>query len=42
MKVTMAEWLDGSIHILYKNKELLYEELSLQVLKKVRMGKKVC
>ena len=34
MKVTVAEWLDGSIHILYKNKELLYEELSLKAFKK--------
>jgi len=41
MKVTVAEWLDGSIHILSKNKELLYEELSLQTLKQVRMGKQL-
>ena len=41
MKVTVAEWLDGSTHILYKNKELLYEELSLQTLKKARMGKQL-
>jgi hypothetical protein len=41
LKVTIAEWLDGSIHILYKNKELLYEELSLQTLKQVRMGKQL-
>jgi transposase len=41
MKVTVAEWLDRSIHILFKNKELLYEELSLQTLKQVRMGKQL-
>jgi hypothetical protein len=41
MKVMVAEWLAGSIHILYKNRELLYEELSLQTLKQVRMGKQL-
>lgn len=31
-KVIVAEWLDGSIHILYQKKEVAYEEISHQVL----------
>jgi len=41
IEVKVAAWLDGSNHILYKIKELLYEEPSLQVLKQARMGKQL-
>jgi transposase len=40
-KVTVAEWLDGTIHILYQRKEVPYEEINPQILKKVRMGKRL-
>ena len=32
-KVTIAEWLDKSIHILYENREIPYEEITTDVLK---------
>jgi transposase len=41
MKVIVAEWLDGSIHILYKKKELLYEEINYQVLKNARSERRM-
>jgi hypothetical protein len=37
-KVTVAEWLDGSIHILF---EIPYGELNPQILQKVRMGRRL-
>jgi len=40
-KVIVTEWLDGTIHILYQRKEVPYEEIDPQVLKKVRMGKRL-
>ena len=40
-KVTVAEWLDGTIHILYQRKEVPYEEIDPQILKKARMGKRI-
>jgi transposase len=40
-KVTVAEWLDGSIHILHQRKEVPYEEINPQVLQKVRMGRQL-
>jgi hypothetical protein len=40
-KVTIAEWLDGSIHILHQRKEVPYEEINPQVLQKVRMGRRI-
>jgi hypothetical protein len=36
-KVLVAEWLDGSIHILHQRKEVPYEEISHQVLQKIRI-----
>ena len=36
MKVTVAEWLDGSIHILCGKKEIPYEEITQQVLQRAR------
>jgi hypothetical protein len=41
MKVTVAEWLDGSIHILYEKKEIAYEEITQQVLQRVRKGERL-
>lgn len=38
MKVTVAEWLDGSIHILYEKKEIPYEEITQQLLQRAREG----
>ena len=32
-KVTVAEWLDKSIHILYENREIPYEEITADVLR---------
>lgn len=32
-KVTVAEWLDGTIHLIYKNEELRYEELKFKPIK---------
>ena len=40
-KVTVARWLDGSIHILHQKKEVPYEEINLHVLQKVRMGRRL-
>ncbi|MHA1938020.1 MAG: ISNCY family transposase [Candidatus Thorarchaeota archaeon] len=40
-KVTIAEWLDGFIHILHQRKEVPYEEINPQVLQKVRMGRRI-
>jgi hypothetical protein len=46
-KVTVAEWLDGSIHILHelpntrRKIEVSYEELNPQILQKVRMGRRL-
>jgi len=40
-KVTVAEWLDGSIHILYQRKEVPYKEISHHVLQKIRMGRRI-
>ena len=40
-KVTVAHWLDGSIHILHQGKEVPYEEIDSEVLKKVRMGRRI-
>jgi transposase len=40
-KVTVAKWLDGSIHILYQKKEVPYEEINPQILQKVRMGRRL-
>jgi transposase len=40
-KVTVAEWLDGSIHILHRGKEVPYEEINPQVLQKIRMGRQL-
>jgi transposase len=41
MKVIVAEWLDGSIHILYKKKELPYDEITHQVLQQGRSERQV-
>lgn len=38
-KVTFAQLLDGSIHILHKNKDVPYEEIDHQVLQKRTDGK---
>lgn len=35
-KVTVAEWLDGSVHILAKKKELPYTEITAQLLEQER------
>ena len=35
-KVTVADWLDGSVHILAKTKELTYTEITDQVLEQAR------
>jgi hypothetical protein len=35
-KVTVAQWLDGSIHILYQKKEVPYEEVTEQLIKRAR------
>ena len=46
-EVTVAEWLDGSIHILHelpkvhRKQEVPYEELNPQILQKVRMGRRL-
>jgi transposase len=40
-EVTVARWLDGSIHILYQRKEVLYEEIDPRILQKVRMGRRI-
>jgi hypothetical protein len=40
-KVTVAEWLDGSIHILYQKRELDYEEISPQVLRQERTERRI-
>jgi len=40
-KVTVAEWLDGSIHLLHQLKEVSYDEIDPQVLRKVRMGRRL-
>jgi transposase len=40
-KVTVAQWLDGSIHILHQKKEVPYDELNPQVLQKVRLGRRL-
>lgn len=40
-KVTIAEWLDGSIHILCQRKEVPSEEIDPQVLRKVRMSRRL-
>lgn len=37
----VAEWLDGSIHILFQGKEVPYEEVNFQILQKVRMGRRI-
>jgi transposase-like protein len=40
-KVRVAEWLDGSIHILLKNRELNYEEINPQVLRQERTERRI-
>ena len=40
-KAVIAEWLDGSIHILHQGKEVSYEEIDSHVLQKVRMGRRI-
>jgi len=40
-KVTVAEWLDGSIHIVHQNREVPYEEIDPQVLQKIRTGRRI-
>jgi len=40
-KVTVAEWLDGSIHILHLKSELKYEELSPHVLRQERTERRI-
>jgi hypothetical protein len=35
-KVTVADWLDGSVHILAKTRELPYSEITEQVLEQER------
>jgi hypothetical protein len=35
-KVIVADWLDGSVHILAKSKELAYTEITDQVLEQAR------
>lgn len=40
-KVILARWLDGSIHILHRKKEVPYEEINPQVLQKMRAGKRL-
>jgi hypothetical protein len=34
-KITVSEWLDGTIHLFYKNDELKYEELKFKPIKKL-------
>ena len=41
MKVTVAEWLDRSIHILYQKKEVPYEEITHQVLHQARTERRL-
>ena len=40
-KVTVAEWLDGSIHILYENREIPYEEITNKVLEAAKKESKL-
>ena len=41
MKLTVAQWLDGSIHILHNNKEVPYEEISPQFLRQMRSDRRM-
>ena len=40
-KVTVSQWLDGSVHILHQKKEVPYEEINPQELHKIRMGRQL-
>ncbi len=40
-KVIVAEWLDGSIHIIHKKKDVPYEEISHQVLQQTRSERRI-
>jgi len=41
LKLTVSQWLDGSIHVFHKNKEVPYEEINPQFIRQLRSDRRM-